>query len=317
MRMSQGRSGRPFDSRQGRSVTPCCRKACSVRSSASWWLPTRVGVGLDVARVVAERSHRRRRRARLVRAHAGMEARASQPLHPRVPLEGELPASRGTPRTFGLRSPAIHSPGVISPADRLRNQSGGRDARAHHRLGDQGHGVQSLGGLADDRGDLQWRCPSEQLVSAAVSAAGGEDRGGEVADGKPGPRRSRASPSPRRSRGTRARPRPWRCPRRSCHGARPRRRRRLRSWRRSHLDAGDVVGALADQAGLVEDLSELAAQVGVGAAQHERRGSGHGLPRVRGAPKAGDRARSHPLAHVLGGQGAHRRHQALAQHQDG
>ena len=84
-----------------------------------------------------------------------------------------------------------------------------------------------------------------------------------------------------------------------------------------HLDAGDVVGALADQAGLVEDLSELAAQVGVGAAQHERRGSGHGLPRVRGAPKAGDRARSHPLAHVLGGQGAHRRHQALAQHQHG
>ena len=82
-----------------------------------------------------------------------------------------------------------------------------------------------------------------------------------------------------------------------------------------HLDAGDVVGAHAEQARLVEDLAELAAQVGVGAAQDEGRGPGDGLLRVRGAAEAGHRARPDPLAQVLGWEGAHRRHQALAQHQ--
>ena len=62
-----------------------------------------------------------------------------------------------------------------------------------------------------------------------------------------------------------------------------------------HLDSGDVAGALADQAGLVEDLAELGAQVGVGAAEHQGGGARDGLLRVRGAAEAGDGARADAL----------------------
>ena len=70
--------------------------------------------------------------------------------------------------------------------------------------------------------------------------------------------------------------------------------------RPGHLDPGDVAGALADQAGAVEDLAELGAQVGVGGAEHQRRRAGDRLAGVGGAAEAGDRPRPHPFADVLG-----------------
>ena len=81
------------------------------------------------------------------------------------------------------------------------------------------------------------------------------------------------------------------------------------------LDADDVVGPLADEAGAVEDLAELGAQVGVGAAEHQRRRAGGRLARVRGAAEAGDRAGADALGDVPVRQRAHRRDQALGQQQ--
>ena len=62
----------------------------------------------------------------------------------------------------------------------------------------------------------------------------------------------------------------------------------------------DVAGALADQAGAVEDLAELGAQVGVGGAEHQRGRAGDRLAGVGRAAEAGDRAGAHPFADVLG-----------------
>ena len=82
-----------------------------------------------------------------------------------------------------------------------------------------------------------------------------------------------------------------------------------------HLDADDVVGPLADEAGAIEDLAELHAQVGVGRAEDERRHAGRRLARVRRAAEAGDRAGAHPLGDVVGRQQAHRLDQALREEQ--
>ena len=70
------------------------------------------------------------------------------------------------------------------------------------------------------------------------------------------------------------------------------------------LDADHVLGALADQARLVEDAAELVAQVGVAAAEHQRGGPRHRLLGVRRAAERGDRAGADALGDVLGGQGA-------------
>ena len=61
--------------------------------------------------------------------------------------------------------------------------------------------------------------------------------------------------------------------------------------RAGDLDPDDVVGALADEAGAVEDLAELRAQVGVGAAEHE---SGHAGGRLasRARGRRGRRSRA-------------------------
>ena len=82
------------------------------------------------------------------------------------------------------------------------------------------------------------------------------------------------------------------------------------------LDADPVAGALADEAGAVEDLAELGAQVGVVGAEHERGGAGGRLAGVRGAAEAGDRAGADALGDVLGRQRAHRRDEALREQQD-
>ncbi len=73
--------------------------------------------------------------------------------------------------------------------------------------------------------------------------------------------------------------------------------------------------ALADQAGAVEDLAELGAQVGVGGAEDERGRAGDRLAGVGRAAEAGDRAGADPLADVLGRELAQRRDQALGQQQ--
>ena len=85
--------------------------------------------------------------------------------------------------------------------------------------------------------------------------------------------------------------------------------------RARHLDPGHVARALADQAGAVEDLAELAAQVGVGGAEDEGGGAGDRLAGVRGTAEAGDRPGAHPLADVFGRELAQRRDQALGQQQ--
>ena len=56
-----------------------------------------------------------------------------------------------------------------------------------------------------------------------------------------------------------------------------------------HLDPDHVGGALADQAGAVEDLAELGAQVGVGGAEDQRGGAGDRLAR-RGPGRRGRRS---------------------------
>ena len=83
-----------------------------------------------------------------------------------------------------------------------------------------------------------------------------------------------------------------------------------------HLDPDDVAGALADEAGAVEDLAELVAEVGVGGAEDQGGRAGDGLAGVGRAAEAGDRPRPHPFADVLGGELALRGDQALGQQQD-
>ena len=83
------------------------------------------------------------------------------------------------------------------------------------------------------------------------------------------------------------------------------------------LDADDVVGALADEAGAVEDLAELRAEVAVGRAEHEGGHPGGGLTGVRRAAQAGDRAGADALGDVAVGQRALRLDEALGEQQHG
>ena len=63
-------------------------------------------------------------------------------------------------------------------------------------------------------------------------------------------------------------------------------------------------------------LAELVAQVGVAAAEHQRRRPGHRLLGVRRSAERGDRASTDPLGDVFGRQRRHRRDHPLAQQQD-
>ena len=81
-----------------------------------------------------------------------------------------------------------------------------------------------------------------------------------------------------------------------------------------HLDTGHVAGALADEAGPVEDLAELRAQIGVGGAEDQRGGAGDGLAGVGGPPRqAIARARTRSPTYSAGSWP--RRDQALGQQQ--
>ena len=159
---------------------------------------------------------------------------------------------------------------------------------------------------------------AEQLAGAAVAAALGQDRRGQVADagdageglvlGAAGARVGDALPP-------------------HLGGGDPRGVHALRLGRRAgeggcvlgrarDLHADHVLGALADQAGLVEDAAELVAQVGVAAAEHQRRRPGHRLLGVRRPAERGDRASTDPLGDVFGRQRRHRGDHPLAQQQD-
>ncbi len=69
-----------------------------------------------------------------------------------------------------------------------------------------------------------------------------------------------------------------------------------------HLHPDDVAGALADEAGAVEDLADLDPQLVVGRAEHQRGRARDRLAGVGGPAEAGDRPRPHPFADVFGGE---------------
>ena len=162
------------------------------------------------------------------------------------------------------------------------------------------------------------RALPEQLAGAAVAAALGQDRRGQVADpGDAGEglvlraaRQGVGDALPPHLRGGDPG---------GVHALRLGRRAGERGrvlGRAGDLHSDHVLGALADQAGLVEDAPELVAQVRVAAAEHEGRGARHGLLGVRGAAERGDGASADPLRDVLGGQRRHRGDHPLAEQQD-
>ena len=182
----------------------------------------------------------------------------------------------------------------------------------------QRHGVEALRGLADDLRDLLRRGPAaEQFAGPAVAAGRRHHRRGQVADAGQAGEGLELGAAADRVVGALAP---------DLGGGDPGRVQPVRLGRgggerggvlrgAGHLDAGDVAGALADQAGTVEDLAELAAQVGVGGAEHQGGRAGDRLARVRGAAEAGDRPGADPLADVFGGELSEGRDQALGQQQ--
>ena len=186
------------------------------------------------------------------------------------------------------------------------------------RLRDQRHRVEPLGSLADDARDLLGR---GALSRAAPRRAG---------CGCPGPssspsgrrrrrarRRSRAGRrGPAHSRCTRARPRRRRSRRRSCRGARPRRRRAAAAFLAAPAISTPVTSSVRSQTRPASSKTSPSWRAGrrrrcpAPARRCPRR------PPSRGRGRRGRRSRaSGPAPRVVGGQRAHRRHQALAQHQ--
>ena len=227
------------------------------------------------------RAARRRGRARPCAAAARLVARSAR----RSSLCSSQPPSCSTPRR-SCRAPGALGPAQAAPPTRPRSMLA-LDQRGEARrgpaastparvdgLGDQRHRVEALRGLADPLRDLVGGdAAAEQLAGPAVAAAGGEDRRGQVADpGEAGEGLELGAARASRSRRTRARPRRRRSRRRSARAARRRRRRaRRRSWRRRPSRRRRRRRCARRQAGPVEDLAELGAQVGVGAGRGRAR----------------------------------------------
>ena len=326
MRISHGRSGRPFDSRRARSKWRyACRKVCSVRSSASWWLPDPVvRVRVDVAQVGAvellegavELGLVRRRVGRLRSRASVAYSRTHRQTAPRACPSSCRPPSRAprgaarrpTRRRRSRPRPAPRGPRGRAPRYRRRRppRRGAARSRVPPRPGRSGPG------------SARRERPAEQLAGAAVAAAGAST----VAVRSPtpaSPEKVSSARRPRRARSDALAP--------DSGGGDPGGVQAVRLGGRGgesggvlrdacDLDADDVLGALADQPGAVEDLAELRPQVRVGRAQDQRRLPPAASRAWAGPAEAGDRARAHALGHVLAGQRAERLHESLAQQQD-
>ena len=218
------------------------------------------------------------------------------------------------------RSPAIHSPGSIAPSISAASPS---------RLGASIPAALTVSAISGTESRPSEACPirpgifsagdarAEQLAGLPVAALGSEHGGGQVADaGQAGEGLQAGTPggavldalAPDAGGGDPGRVEP------EALGGRGGQRGGVLG-RTAHLDPGHVVAALAEQAGAVEDLAEHRPQVGVGAAEHQRRHPGRRLAGVGGAAERGHRASAHPFGDVLVGQRAHRLHHPLGEQQ--